>query len=114
VAITLAECCFDTSLGVEVGLTGVPGAPAAYRDTAALFSESASRVVVSVAPAQLSTLLALASAKGVPATQIGRVGGNRIQIAVDGTQVVNELVSDAERIWATAIESWFEKRLAIA
>jgi phosphoribosylformylglycinamidine synthase len=114
VAITLAECCFDTPLGVEVDLAGVAGAPAAYRDTAALFSESASRVVVSVAPAQLSALLALASAKGVPARQIGRVGGNRIQIAVEGKQVVNELVSDAERIWATAIESWFEKRLAIA
>jgi hypothetical protein len=50
----------------------------------------------------------------VPAKQIGRVAGNRIQIAVDGKQVVNELVSDAERIWATAIESWFEKRRAIA
>ena len=114
VAITLAECCFDTPLGVEVDLAGVSGAPAVYRETAALFSESASRVVVSVAPAQLAALLALASAKGLPAKQIGRVGGNRIQISVDGKQVVNELVSEAERIWATAIESWFEQRLAIA
>jgi phosphoribosylformylglycinamidine synthase len=62
----------------------------------------------------LAALLALASANGVPAKQIGRVGGNRIQIAVDGKQVVNELVSDAERIWAAAIESWFEQRRAIA
>src|SRR6185503_2216820 len=46
VAITLAECCFDTPLGVEADLTGVSGAPAGYRDTVALFSESASRVVV--------------------------------------------------------------------
>jgi phosphoribosylformylglycinamidine synthase subunit PurL len=97
-----------------VDLAGVSGAPAVYRETAALFSESASRVVVSVAPAQLAALLALASAKGLPAKQIGRVGGNRIQISVDGKQVVNELVSEAERIWATAIESWFERRLAIA
>jgi phosphoribosylformylglycinamidine synthase len=114
VAVTLAECCFDTPLGVDVDLAGVAGTTAALRDVATLFSESASRVVVSVAPAHVAAFLALASARGVPATQIGRVGGNRIQIAVDGRQVVNELVSDAERIWATSIESWFEKRLAIA
>jgi phosphoribosylformylglycinamidine synthase len=113
VAIALAECCFDTPLGVEVDLAGVSAAPA-YRDTATLFSESASRVVVSVAPGQLAALLALASARDVPAKQIGRVGGNRIQIAVDGKQIVNVLVSDAERTWATAIESWFERRRAVA
>jgi phosphoribosylformylglycinamidine synthase len=114
VAVTLAECCFDTTLGVDADLAAVSDAPAAYRETAALFAESASRVVASVAPGQLAALLALASANGVPAKQIGRVGGNRIQIAVDGKQVVNELVSDAERIWAAAIESWFEQRRAIA
>jgi len=92
----------------------VSGASAVFGETAALFSESASRVVVSVAPAQLAALLALATAKGLPARQIGRVAGKRIQISVVGKQVVNELVSEAERIWATAIESWFEQRLAIA
>jgi general stress protein 26 len=56
----------------------------------------------------------LTSVKGLPAEQIGRVGGNRIQISVEGKQAVNELVSEAERIWATAIESWFERRRAIA
>jgi hypothetical protein len=69
---------------------------------------------VSVAPGQLSTLLSMAAAAGVPAKQIGRVGGNRIQIAVEGRPGINELVADAERIWATAIESWFEDRRAIA
>ena len=114
VAVTLAECCFDTPLGVAADLTGVSDAPTTYRDTATLFSESASRVVVSVAPTQLPALLSMAAAAGLPATSVGRVGGNRIQIAIDGQAVVDELVADAERIWATSIESWFEQRRAIA
>jgi hypothetical protein len=51
---------------------------------------------------------------GVPARQVGRVGGSRIQIAVEGRPVITESVADAERIWAAAIESWFEQRRAIA
>jgi phosphoribosylformylglycinamidine synthase len=114
VAVTLAECCFDTPLGVAADLTGVSDAPTTYRDTATLFSESASRVVVSVGPTQLPALLSMAAAAGLPATSVGRVGGNRIQIAIDGRAVINELVADAERIWATSIESCFEQRRAIA
>jgi hypothetical protein len=56
----------------------------------------------------------MAAAAGVPAKQIGQVRGHRIAIAVEGRPGINELVSDAERIWATAIESWFEQRRAIA
>jgi phosphoribosylformylglycinamidine synthase len=114
VAVTLAECCFDTPHGVSVNLAAVADASAAYRETAALFSESASRVVVSVAPAHAAVLAGMAEKAGVPVREIGRVGGNRIQIAVEGKPVVDELVSDAERIWATSIESWFEQRRAIA
>ena len=114
VAVALAECCFDAGLGVDVDLAAVSDASAEYRETASLFSESASRVVVSVAPGHASTLLSMAAAAGVPAKQIGHVGGKRIAIAVDGRPTLNELVSDAERIWATAIESWFEQRRAIA
>jgi phosphoribosylformylglycinamidine synthase len=114
VAVTLAECCFDTPHGVSVNLAAVADASAAYRETAALFSESASRVVVSVAPAHAAVLAGMAEKAGVPVREIGRVGGNRIQIAVEGKPVVDVLVSDAERIWATSIESWFEQRRAIA
>ena len=113
-AVTLAECCFDTSFGVDVNLAAVPDASHEYCDIAALFAESASRVVVSVAPGQVDALFHMAAAVAVPATQIGRVGGNRIQIAVEGRSAINELVRDSERIWATAIESWFEQRRAIA
>ena len=114
VAVTLAECCFDTPFGVDAHLSGILDAPADYRDAATLFSETPSRVVVSVAPGELTALLSMAGRLGVPANQIGLVGGRRIQITVGGSPAINESVADAERIWATAIESWFEDRRAIA
>jgi len=113
-AVTLAECCFDTPFGVEADLASVADAPSAYREAATLFSESASRVVVSVVPAQLPALRGLTDAAGVPATPIGRVGGKRIRIAVDGRSAIDEPLADAERVWAMAIETWLDERRAIA
>jgi phosphoribosylformylglycinamidine synthase len=114
VAVTLAECCFDSALGVEVDLTGVRTGPDRYRDTATLFGESASRAVVSVSPGRLATLLGMAKAVGVPARQIGRVGGRRIRMSVDGRLLIDEAPAEVERIWATSIEMHFERRRAIA
>jgi phosphoribosylformylglycinamidine synthase len=113
-AVTLAECCFDATLGVDVDVPAVGCDVAAYRDTIALYGESASRVVVSVSPAQATALLELATAAGVPARRIGTVGGRQIRIAIDGRTVLDEAVTDAERIWATAIEETFERQRAIA
>ena len=79
-------------------------APAvSFGDVATLFGESASRVVVSVAPAEVSDLLARAAAAGVPAAQIGTVGGNRIRITIDGRVALDEFVADAEAIWSGAL-----------
>jgi len=113
-AVTLAECCFDASFGIDVDLPGVAAGPDSYRDTATLFGESASRAVVSVSPARLPELLAMAADAGVPARQVGRVAGDRIRISIDGRRVIDELVADAQGVWATSIESKFERRRAIA
>jgi phosphoribosylformylglycinamidine synthase II len=112
--ITLAECCFDTALGVDANLRGVPTAANAFGDIATLFGESASRAVVSTPSDGAEALLALASAAGIPATQIGTVGGDRIRVAVDGRSVVDELVADAEKIWSSAIETCFGSKRAVA
>jgi len=114
IAITIAECCFDTPFGVEADLAAVPGASGAYEDISTLFSESASRVVVSVAPGRVDELLALAAGAGVPAAAIGLVGGDRIRMSVDGRRVIDEPRAAAEEIWSTAIEECFERRRAIA
>jgi phosphoribosylformylglycinamidine synthase len=113
-AVTIAECCFDSSLGVEVDLTGVNTQVAAWRNVATLFGESASRVVISVAPDRVETLLSMAAASGLPAARIGIVGRDRISVSVDGERVLDEPLAGAERVWSTSIEEYFERRRAVA
>ena len=112
--VTLAESCFDTGLGAVVDLPAVEGAVASFADIATLFGESASRVVVSVDSARTAELEALATESDVPVDVIGRVGGSRIRIAIDGREVIDEPLADAERVWAGAIDHHFESRRAIA
>ncbi len=153
-AVTLAECCFDAGVGVEVELPAVGGsteqdppyargsigqdplsgrgstAPdppsgrgsteqdpshaAGWGEIAALFGETASRVVVSTSADGVTALLTLAEAAGVPAARIGTVGGDRIRMSVAGRLVIDEPVADAERLWSTAIESSLESVRALA
>ena len=109
-AVTIAECCFDSSLGVDVDLAGVATATAAWRNVATLFGESASRVVVSVSPDRVESLLSMAAAAKLPAAQIGIVGGDRIRISVGGERVLDEPLAATELIWSTALAEYFERR----
>ena len=112
-AVTLAECCFDTEFGTDTDVAAV-AAEGTFGDIATLFGESASRVVVSVAANRTAEMVALAAAAGVPATAIGRVGGDRIRISVEGRRLIDEPLHEAERIWSTAIDNYFEPTRAIA
>ena len=103
-AITLAECGFDTALGVVADVACVGDVPEAFRINATLFGESASRIVVSAGASRIDALLAAAREARVPASIIGRVGGDRIQLAVDGRTVIDVARAVAEAMWSTAIE----------
>jgi phosphoribosylformylglycinamidine synthase len=113
-AVTLAECCFDTPHGVDVNLPAVSSATAGFGDIVTLFGESASRAVISTSADRAATFMALASAARVPAVQIGTVGGDRIRIAVEGRRVVDEPLAEAERIWSSALGNYFARTRAIA
>jgi len=113
-AITIAESCFDTELGAVVDVTAVAAADSRFGAVATLFSESASRVVVSVSPSQVSAFLALAAGERVPVARLGEVGGSAVRIALDGVPVIEVPVADAERIWAGAIGGYFEQDRASA
>lgn len=106
-AVAVAESSFDTGLGVDLDVPGVSLGVPDLEAIATLFSESASRVVLSVSPAACGTLLAKAAAAGIPARDIGAVGGDRIRIAIDGRTVLDESLAEAERLWATAIGDRF-------
>ena len=103
ISVTLAESCFDTrGLGATIDLDGVSA-------DIALFSESASRIVVSVNPSDEGELLKRAAGAGVPASRIGRVGGSRLQISINGDRAIDIAVGEAEQVWATALEKYFKR-----
>jgi phosphoribosylformylglycinamidine synthase len=113
-AVTVAECCFGSGIGVAVDLPSVTADADEFTGVATLFGESASRAVVSVTPEGVAPLLALAKAAGVPARHIGDVGGDRIRVAIDNRIALDELVQEAEQIWSTAFDQYFERARAIA
>jgi phosphoribosylformylglycinamidine synthase len=90
-AIALAEASIDGGVGFE--LTAVPSGLAPH---VWLFSESASRAVVSAAPGRERALEELASAHGVPCNRIGVTGGDALrftgmfEVSVADAVVVNE------------------------
>jgi phosphoribosylformylglycinamidine synthase len=75
-AVALAEMAIAGGVGFTVDI-----APLDLPAAAALFAESASRVVVSVEPAQRDDVLARAAAAGVPATVLGTAGGDHLVVA---------------------------------
>jgi phosphoribosylformylglycinamidine synthase len=104
-AVTLAESAFDSGVGVEVDL-GRVGA----RAETVLFSESASRVVVSARADDTNEILQRATAAGVPARVIGRTGGKRLMFRVDGEPLISCEVLEAEQRWRTALEQHFVRK----
>jgi phosphoribosylformylglycinamidine synthase len=113
-AVTLAECCFNTEeIGAEVSIDGVRVArEVRMNQRAALFGESATRVIVSASPDHVATILERAAAGNVPARAIGRTGGHRLRVTVDDQVVVDVSMKDAERAWSAALERYFSRRVA--
>jgi phosphoribosylformylglycinamidine synthase len=76
VAAAAAECCIAAGAGLEAGSVDLGG-----RLDAALFGESQSRFLVSVAEEQdLAALQRMASERGVPCEVLGVVGGERFTL----------------------------------
>jgi phosphoribosylformylglycinamidine synthase len=113
-AVTLAECAFDTGgIGVDADVPLPTSRPEAAVDAAgALFGESASRVVVSVNAADCDALLKAAADSGVPARRIGTTGGARLRIRVNGVDAIDCPVAEAEQVWSSSIGQQFARRVA--
>jgi phosphoribosylformylglycinamidine synthase len=112
-AVTLAECCFDTGgVGAEIAIPRASTEDDVDALAATLFGESATRVIVSVAPEATAGVLATAAEAGVPAQRIGRSGGTSLRISVDDEVVIDAGVSDLERRWRGAIARWLDGRAA--
>ena len=107
-AVALAECVVDTD-GVGCDVI-VP--PSAKGPIVALFGEVASQVVVSVREVDADHVAAAAAAAGVPAQVLGRTGGSRIRISVDGEPGVDVALAEAAAAWSTGVSRYFEEPAA--
>ena len=93
-AQALAEATFRTGIGAEVMLSKVADDP-----FVALFSESTARVLVTVPEDRVDGLLSLVHRHGVPATGIGRTGGDRIVVH----DVFDLPVAEARSVWQATL-----------
>jgi phosphoribosylformylglycinamidine synthase len=79
------------------------------RCDAFLFGESQSRIILSMRPDAVESLLSRAEAAGIPAAQIGTVGGNRLVIDVEkggltGGCRIDLPIDQVSGRWARALE----------
>ena len=109
-AVALAESCLRAGVGCRISLAGLVGPPAAgdgagtpLDAATALFSESAGRAIVSVAPGREDEFAALCAAHEVPATVLGVTGGDAL--AVDATFEVP--LTELERVWTATLPALF-------
>jgi phosphoribosylformylglycinamidine synthase len=99
-AVTLAESCLAASsspLGatVELDTTAAPHV--------ALFNESQSRVVVSVAPGHLDAVLAWLAEHSIPVRKLGEVTtGDALKISING-EALSWPLADLHTAWADTI-----------
>ncbi len=102
-AVALAECCFGPErVGVEVNLqTDLPA-----RET--LFHEAPSRVLLSVAPADMEETARIASSLGVEAIAIGETKGAALSVRMNGTSCFEIPVERLHETWDTAFERLVE------
>jgi phosphoribosylformylglycinamidine synthase subunit PurL len=84
-AVALAESCLRGGAGCRVSL---PGDPFTF-----LFSESAARAVVAVRPEAVDAFTRDCAAQGVPATVIGTVGGDALEVEDCFTVPLSELAA---------------------
>ena len=100
-SVALAESCFSSQgrepFGAVVDLEGE------LPVSSLLFSESPSRIVVTVDPANLAELQQIAAQQTAPLTILGTVGGEVLQITVNGEPAVEARVSELEAAWRNAL-----------
>ena len=86
-AVAMAECVLLGGTGATLHVSGSP--------EVALFSEDQGRTVVTCAPENVEAVLALARDGAVPATVIGRTGGDRLRIA----DAINVSIESLRSAW---------------
>jgi phosphoribosylformylglycinamidine synthase II len=98
-AVTLAEAGFLNKIGAQIHLKEeiIPA-------EILLFSEDASRVVVSCEPSKVERIREVAIQHGAAADVIGQTVAERLTIHVNGKAIVSASISELYEPWATSLE----------
>lgn len=108
-AVALAECCFNPErlFGAEIALNA-GDTPAAT----VFFNESQSRVVISVPRENVDKAISFLREHDVPFQQLGKVGGDELQIRID-EQTFRWRVTEIYDEWWSAIRRAAEQEESI-
>jgi phosphoribosylformylglycinamidine synthase len=97
-AVALAESCFSHNGHSTIGAT-IRIDSSLIPHPSSLFSESPSRIVVSVKPENVAPVQALAARHNVACAVIGTVGGAHLTITSNEQPLINQPVSTLETAW---------------
>jgi phosphoribosylformylglycinamidine synthase subunit PurL len=106
--VALAESCLRGGVGCWISLGGFDNRAGVSVDApadafTALFSESAGRALVSVRPGREDDFADLCDEHGVPATVLGRTGGESLTV-VNAFEVP---LADLDRVWTATLPALF-------
>ena len=106
-AVALSECSVAGNIGCKVGVE-----TNGMRIDGALFGESQSRFVLTVAEANRDIMESTLTEQGVPFAQIGWVTGDRVQIGVDRKLTIDVPVADVADAYNNGLTRALEKKSA--
>ncbi len=103
IAVTLAErCCASEGGAAHVDL-GAPGAPGEE----VVFGERGARAVVSLSPASLARVGAIAAQYGVKAQSVGTVTRGQFRIQYRGVPVIRGMIDSFRQEWSESLGKVF-------
>ncbi len=107
-ALALADCCLLSEAGVGAI---IKLQPQTIRMDGTLFSESQSRIVVTVKEEQLPALFTLIEEGSVPHTQLGVTGGNQLKIDLEtqNKTIIQVPISKMRVAHSGGLKNYFEK-----
>jgi len=108
----LAVCLAECALGRAVQAPDLPAIGArvdlASGPVAALFDETASRVVLSCLPEHVAALSALGRQYGLEVTRLGETGGERLTVRIAGASALDLPLATLDAAWRPALEQQLE------
>ena len=99
IAVAVAECGFEKSIGAQLDLTSDGLVPEFV-----LFGEDASRVLISCDPENVARIKEVAVKYALSAENIGHTVPGNLDIRVDGKLAVSAGLSDLNDVWSGALE----------